>query len=94
MFFHGWVTCGTNQALLAGRALALHFDALGPRPSHDLELGEIEHLRTGKPRLEGMSLPRKCGYVGPLLYMSLVVRKPVFGVSDQVPHKPGRWPEA
>ena len=22
-------------------------------------------------------------------YMSLVVRKPVFGVSDQVPHKPG-----
>ena len=23
------------------------------------------------------------------LYMSLVVRKPVFGVSDQVPHKPG-----
>ena len=24
-----------------------------------------------------------------LVYMSLVVRKPVFGVSDQVPHKPG-----
>ena len=23
------------------------------------------------------------------IYMSLVVRKPVFGVSDQVPHKPG-----
>ena len=23
------------------------------------------------------------------LYMGLVVRKPVFGVSDQVPHKPG-----
>ena len=23
------------------------------------------------------------------LYLSLVVRKPVFGVSDQVPHKPG-----
>ena len=23
------------------------------------------------------------------MYMSLVVRKPVFGVSDQVPHKPG-----
>ena len=22
-------------------------------------------------------------------YMSLVVRKPVYGVSDQVPHKPG-----
>ena len=22
-------------------------------------------------------------------YLSLVVRKPVFGVSDQVPHKPG-----
>ena len=22
-------------------------------------------------------------------YMSLVMRKPVFGVSDQVPHKPG-----
>ena len=24
-----------------------------------------------------------------LRYFSLVVRKPVFGVSDQVPHKPG-----
>ena len=24
-----------------------------------------------------------------IIYMSLVVRKPVFGVSDQVPHKPG-----
>ena len=23
------------------------------------------------------------------LYLSLVLRKPVFGVSDQVPHKPG-----
>ena len=23
------------------------------------------------------------------MYMSLVVRKPVFGVSDKVPHKPG-----
>ena len=23
------------------------------------------------------------------IYMSLIVRKPVFGVSDQVPHKPG-----
>ena len=23
------------------------------------------------------------------VYLSLVVRKPVFGVSDQVPHKPG-----
>ena len=27
--------------------------------------------------------------VGMLHYMSLVVRKPVFGVSDQVRHKPG-----
>ena len=27
-------------------------------------------------------------YIG--VYLSLVVRKPVFGVSDQVPHKPGR----
>ena len=29
-------------------------------------------------------------YVGLSLYMSLVVRKPVFGVSDLVRHKPGR----
>ena len=31
-----------------------------------------------------------CGiYDNSIVYMSLVVRKPVFGVSDQVPHKPG-----
>ena len=30
------------------------------------------------------------GYGTPLpIHISLVVRKPVFGVSDQVPHKPG-----
>ena len=27
--------------------------------------------------------------IQPWLHMSLVLRKPVFGVSDQVPHKPG-----
>ena len=28
-------------------------------------------------------------FIEVLQYMSLVLRKPVFGVSDQVPHKPG-----
>ena len=32
---------------------------------------------------------RSGDYISPHYEMSLVVRKPVFGVFDQVPHKPG-----
>ena len=35
------------------------------------------------------STSEKIGHTAGLAYLSLVLRKPVFRVSDQVPHKPG-----
>ena len=45
---------------------------------------KADEINGNKSLKESQSL-RKCD----LCYMSLVVRKPVFGVSDQVRHKPG-----
>ena len=48
----------------------------------------IEQMREKAER--EVKLGPRVGYSkGPEEQISLVVRKPVFGVSDQVPHKPG-----
>ena len=64
-----------------------------PDSRREFDLYDPDYLKKDKPARVSDDDPR-CGisslqrFDGMVYYLSLVVRKPVFGVSDQVQHKP------